>query len=693
MRPRIRVVAALAFVLVGAIAASPLSAGEEAWDGLSPPTRQGLVEALKAFLDPDIEFVWEPKRTLEAQLDLVREEGIRPLADVGFLRRMVYEGRRFKARFEDKEYRDAEGVTEWTRTQGVYDNFRSEKLHVAYAEPKRYPSESRLERQRPEPFPLLMAFHEKRDLLDEHGRNEPYPGAAALSRLYPRREFGRLYQDWFLVAPIAPRGRFLNDDGTVDHRFSTTVLRTFLQRYHIDFQRIVLDGRLQAATLASIYAPIFSGLVLRGGDVPDEMVTDLETIPIFVVGDDDLARRLEDAGHPDVTLGGEADLQGWLLARKKETPKALSWRVLSGEHRFAYWIYVGTADVGPSCGMDVRVLDTADDPNTIRIDSRGIEKVSLFLNDDVVDLDRDVRLVWNGRARMLGRLPRTLRDLFENKITDVRKSMIFAWLYPAFAGDLPFEGGATVAPGEEPAGPSDETAKPPSPPAADWHLNAEYAWLFGRPDLLETLLPFRPSDLAPAVASPQPSIAPADVWPYLLRDLWWRPADEATQWARKQVLAWALQGVEDQGPPALEAPYRWLRDGGDGPYPAPPMDEDPWPVLSTLVLDRQKRQATGAAGYPDASPILQRPPPDAWAPWWHDWLEGFGASTLKRAYQGDDRRTWPPEERAPEEALDREARRDRTRNALLAAGAVLVLLLGGGLLARRSRPRPPSKTT
>ncbi len=192
-------------------------------------------------------------------------------------------------------------------------------------------------------------------------------------------------------------------------------------------------------------------------------------------------------------------------------------------------------------------------------------------------------------------------------------------------------------------------------------------------------MPFRAEDARGDVTTSGLRIDPVDVWPYALRDIWWRPADKKTRWQRKQLLAWAQQRLAKTASPEVRAPYRWLLDGGDAPYPAPPIADDPWPVLSTLVLDRQQRMKTGAKGYPDDSPLARRQPPEAWRSWWDGgWFEDYQRMTVGQVYGGEDRDVWDEEFQDEERTLDEEAHGLRRRNlglAIFSLGALLALVL------------------
>lgn len=399
-------------------------------------TKKNVVKAAREYLDPEIEFLWMPKKELNAQFDELRGMGMKPLRDIPLLRSIVYEGRHFKPRFEDNKWRSLNDVQEWKKTKGIYYNLKSELFRFSFAEPRSYPTENALDRKREEIYPGLFVFHEEEDTIDRRRGAEEHPGAAALERLYPKREFSDLYERWFVMAPVAPRAQFLDDNGRLLTRFATTVLREFWQRYHLDFDRIVVDGRLEAATMASSTPFLFAGLILRGGEIPEGMVTNLSTIPIYVVGKPELKKQLDAAGHPDVIVGDADGILPWLAERKRTTPKSFSWRVLSDQHLWANWLLVGGAQFGPETRIDVEVLDTEEHPNTIKVDARGVEQVSMFLSDEIVDFDRDVNLLVNGEKTELGKLERDVSQTFENKATNVRETMYFGWLYPVFIPEV-----------------------------------------------------------------------------------------------------------------------------------------------------------------------------------------------------------------------------------------------------------------
>ncbi|MFV1959077.1 MAG: hypothetical protein ACC662_06650 [Planctomycetota bacterium] len=429
---------------------------------LDARTRKEVATATREYLDPARKSVYMPRKRLMQILAKLQAQGIRALADVGFLKQLAYQGRHFLPRFSSKEWRKAHADAEFKKTSGVFRNVKSERIRFTYTLPKSYPKKTALRKiPRPPPSPLLLVLHEKEDLVDHRGDSQRFPGEAALKRLYPKGKSGPLYDGWFLLAPVAARARWLEPNGNIHHRFSVSVLREFWQHYHVDFDRIVVDGNSGAAALAAAFPLVFAGVVLRGGKIIPDTVRNYASVPVFVVGDKELAKALRDAGHPDVTEGNDAQLVPWLEKRKRKIPTSFEWSVHGQDNIFANWIYVDLADFSPDAERTLKVetLDTPEDPNTIRIDARGIEELQVFLNDDILDLDREVRLVVNGVERKLGKIERSFGRLFE-KDPSVRASMYFGWLYPVRIAPVRVPEAPEAKPTEEPEEPVEAKGAP-----------------------------------------------------------------------------------------------------------------------------------------------------------------------------------------------------------------------------------------
>ncbi len=620
-----------------------------------------LTEAARGYLDPELEFRWRPRKVfLQALADLKERTGRDALVDLGLLLEIAMQGRHFLPPFDDRKWRRENEIIDFEK-DGLYVSLVSEARRFTYCLPEDYPSDRALGKvPRPAPLPFLLAIHEALD-----GRAK-YPGAAVLKRRYPRDDFEDLYDDWLILAPVAARAKFL-EDGAIRHRFLTAVLTDFWRRYHVDFDRIVVDGGAPAAALAAAFPHVLAGLVLRPGQPIDlDVVVNYASVPVFVAGDDALARELEQAGHPDVTVGDDEALLTWLTARRRVVPTRFRWRWKRPDHGYAQWIVLTKVDEhAPEVGLAVEALDTEDDPNTIRIDARGVERLNVYLNDDLVDLDRPVRLDVNGEVRELGLVERDFDRLFY-KDPDIRHNMNFGWLYTALLEDV-----AVPAPGPAPFEP--EPAPAPAEPGPDLpaRLAAQQEWMEGRPDRIEAHV----GDVTAALDA-------RALLPFALRDLWWRPTGDEALRARCEA---AARTATDE---VLADQLRWILAGGGAPYPrhADPV-QDPWPLLTALVRERRQRETTGARWLPDESPVLRRrvlDAPVAWQDWYARWCAWFYEERMRTAYEGEDPERVSEAFAQADEEQARLAEDVRGRNAWLAVLAGALFVGGAFVLGRRA---------
>jgi len=210
-------------------------------------------------------------------------------------------------------------------------------------------------------------------------------------------------------------------------------------------------------------------------DIDKDVVRNLGNLPVYVVGDAPAVKTLASGGHPAslLTTGPLEGLPAWLAKMPGRTlPRDFAWTVKDPDvHSFAHWINLDVLDPGAEKrDLRVRCLDTKEDPNTVRIDARGIRQISIFLSDRQVDLDRDVRLVVNGTVVKEARIPsnkpggraialpakleRLLDTVFDHPTVDVRDSLYFGWYFPVSLQSVVVPGDAKPEDLEPAAGPS-----------------------------------------------------------------------------------------------------------------------------------------------------------------------------------------------------------------------------------------------
>ncbi|MDA1196074.1 MAG: hypothetical protein O2894_12965, partial [Planctomycetota bacterium] len=397
------------------------------------------------------------------------------LKDMPALRWLVYQGRTFHPPLTDRKWQRAQGITDAKSLSGTLYYIKSEGMQITFSVPRDYPKEKDFESKlpRPDPLPLLVTMHDKEDY------TEKYPGEALMDRRFGDKDiWDSLYKEWLVLAPMSSAGVFVTKTGSPRGDAFQNPLSVFWRHYHVDFDRMILDGSEQAFTMANSMPVFWSGIVFRGKWKLSEdqlaLVKNFASVPVYVVDNLELGKQLEDAGHPAVTKGiANKSLMEWMAKQRRVWPRKIEWNAARSDNALPYWINIDSANWGPGAKREIRaeVIDTPDNPNTIKIEATSaIDTVSLFLNDDIVDLDRKVRVIINGHVEYDAllkiqdeRLECVGRDfdfLFNRDPLLIRDSMYFGWLTPSRIVQM------VVRPPEEKVEPKkDEPAKDEGPQA------------------------------------------------------------------------------------------------------------------------------------------------------------------------------------------------------------------------------------
>ena len=406
-----------------------------------PRAFKELAEAAQQYFDLD-EEPWRGRMALIEQLEAHAAAGRWFLKDMDALRWLVGEGRSFQGPLTDRKWQRAQGITDAKSLPGTLYWLKSEDLTLTFSVPRDYPKPADFRKYpRPARLPLLLTLHRKSDAA------EKYPGEALMKRLYGDKKIWKdLYDQWLVLAPIAAAGNFVIDDMPRPEVFLEP-FSVFWKHYHVDFDRVILDGEDAAFAVATSMPVFFAGIIFRGKwtlrDDQLALVKNFGPVPVFVVDNPELAKQLEDAGHPNVTKGiANAALVTWMDAQRRVTPKAFEWNARRVDQVLPYWINLDAPNwSAPERTIKVEIVDTPEQPNTIKVQASGISDMSFFLNDEIVDLDRKVRLEINGHiehdaiiALQDERMTKIGRDfdfLFSREPLDIRDSMYFGWLTPA----------------------------------------------------------------------------------------------------------------------------------------------------------------------------------------------------------------------------------------------------------------------
>lgn len=183
----------------------------------------------------------------------------------------------------------------------------------------------------------------------------------------------------------------------------------------VDFDRVYLVGSGEGVRAACAFAARFpdslAGVAGRSGDVPEKTAVEpFKNLPTFFAGAGAGATAFSEAltkeKYDNCTIkpeAKEADLWAWMKDHPRIANPAQI--VLVAEPNAAgrsYWVST------PRFDAPVRLTAVADrGTNTITIDADGATEVVLSLNDQLVDLDKEVKFVRNG-IETVEKIPRNL---------------------------------------------------------------------------------------------------------------------------------------------------------------------------------------------------------------------------------------------------------------------------------------------
>jgi hypothetical protein len=223
-----------------------------------------------------------------------------------------------------------------------------------------------------------------------------------------------------------------------------------LQTYNVERSRVVLDCGRNACGFGmrflTIYPDRFAGAVLRAPSEIEEprpgtttgiRLASLNGLPILLLraeanaaAVDALTKRLDEESPGSATVlevtdayphkGHAAEIEKWILERKREPlPKKLVIAPNHDQFNRAYWADIDVADSLVAAPIESlpRLECHADRAaNRITVKAVGIERFTLFLNDDLVDLDKEFTVVVNDKA-IPEKRTRNFREMRERVIT------------------------------------------------------------------------------------------------------------------------------------------------------------------------------------------------------------------------------------------------------------------------------------
>jgi len=358
-----------------------------------------LAAGLAAWLDARAEDSGVEEAGARLALGLAALEG--PDHPGAFLRRGADLGRAaWLARgYEKKDVKKGKVTTEELRR----GNFARAGLEFAYRVPKDYDPKRAA-------YPLLLVL--------------PDVGEPPAQHLRTHWIHGELLERAILVSPTMPADAASWDEVAVNGRPAglshvLTVLDHALETFAVDFERVYVVGRgrsVATAMAAGHHAPQrFAGVVGRAGDAAELAPDNFTNLPtLFAQGGEHAAafqkglKALGNEGCQLETQDDEAAVWAWIQKHPRAThPKDVNLVVGKPWPTRAYWLRVAPSSPEASA---LATLDRA--ANTIRVSTHGVSRVTLYLDDALVDLEAPVRVLVND-VEQKGVLPRSLASALE----------------------------------------------------------------------------------------------------------------------------------------------------------------------------------------------------------------------------------------------------------------------------------------
>jgi hypothetical protein len=186
-----------------------------------------------------------------------------------------------------------------------------------------------------------------------------------------------------------------------------TTLRALRDTFAIDPNRVYLVGRGEgveaAMSLASKFPHIFAGVIGQAGDAGEVQAANFRNLPTYLQGSGAQGTAFNDAiaaaEYGNCTLAAEAtpaELWAWIVENPRQAnPVKVTLRPGTPIPYKAYWI-----EIPPTEASDITIEAVADrETNTITVTGEGVEAVTIFFNDALVDLSKPVKVVLNGREQ------------------------------------------------------------------------------------------------------------------------------------------------------------------------------------------------------------------------------------------------------------------------------------------------------
>jgi hypothetical protein len=193
------------------------------------------------------------------------------------------------------------------------------------------------------------------------------------------------------------------------------------QTVSVDSARVFAAGRgLGVAAvmhLGAMFPQSFAGVIGQAGDSGKVVWQNFQNLPVFLQGGGaeatEFVEKVTAAGYANATASPDAkpeEILAWIQAHPRvSNPAQVTLFPGAPIPNKAYWLEVPPTDIEE--GTYVKgSMDRA--TNTINIEGKGVRSVTLYFNDVLVDMNKPLKVVLNGKEQEVV-VPRSLDDFLD----------------------------------------------------------------------------------------------------------------------------------------------------------------------------------------------------------------------------------------------------------------------------------------
>ncbi len=293
------------------------------------------------------------------------------------------------------------------------------------------------------PWPVVLALHGV--------------GGSGYGQLMGWLKSSAYKDDFIFIAPTYGPGLWWNEEG---ERILLSVVDKVKHDYSIDTNRIYLTGFSSGGHgvwyMAIRYPSLFAAVNPVGAECPlPYLLINLEHVPVYIIhglrdmvipveAARDACSRLEKLNYrvvykelPDLKhqfpVSKTGEVLDWFRTNKRSLyPKRIKFSTDSRKYSVSYWIEITEFSelVGQVAGVSRDIsgrlikpelfsetatidAEVRDEVNEIHLTTNGVKALRLYLGDDLINMERPLRVYINGKAVYFGKVERSVRTILD----------------------------------------------------------------------------------------------------------------------------------------------------------------------------------------------------------------------------------------------------------------------------------------